>query len=369
MSKARSFKNGTWYELRKAETGTFYIYWSEDRRSKRVSTRQKTLAAANAFFEEWLRLVGTEAKAGVLTCADLWDLKYGDVGERSEHVWKNLSVAFGDKVPAELSQADMDRYMRDRALGKIGRKAAAGSTMRLEMSMLRASWNHAVKKRIISEADLPVLDPLPDPSPPRERWLRDDEAERLFAAAEELRNGPHLSRIERFLWLALETGARRTAIQELRWPQVDFETGVIHYLPEGRAQSRKRRASVPISAVLRPVLERAYEERTNDLVLGFASRVNDPLKAVAAHAKVKGVTPHVLRHTAATRMARAGVPLWLIAKVLGNTIEQVEKVYAKHSPEMLVDAVNAISGTRRKSSESAQDARGQRPTSTYSAQL
>lgn len=369
MSKARSFKNGTWYELRKADTGTYYIFWSENRRSKRVSTRQKSLAAANAFFEEWLRLVGTETPAGVLTCADLWELKYADAGERSEHVWKNLSVAFGDKVPSELTQADMDRYMRDRASGRIGRKAAAGSTMRLEMSMLRASWNHAVKKRIISEAELPILDPLPDPSPPRERWLRDDEIERLFAAAEEQRGGPALSRVERFLWLALETAARRTAIQELCWSQVDFETGVIHYLPEGRAQSRKRRASVPISASLRPVLERAYAERTNELVLGFSSRVNEPLKAVAAQAKIKGVTPHVLRHTAATRMARAGVPLWLIAKVLGNTIEQVEKVYAKHSPEMLVDAVNAISGERRKVSNSAQDGRGHRPTSTYEAHL
>lgn len=346
MQEARVYRNGIWYKLRRSDSGVFYIFWSEGRRSKRVSTRQKSLSAAHAFFEEWIRLVDVEVGADALTCADLWEIKYGSGdAARGEYVWKNLSQAFADKIPADLSQADMDKYMRDRAAGRIGKGAAAGSTMRLEMSMLRASWSHAVKKRIISEADLPVLDPLPDPSPPRDRWLRDAELEKLFAAAAERRGGKRLSRVERFLHLALETGARRTAIQELRWStQVDWDTNVIHFLPDGERQSRKRRASVPISDRLRPVLERAYAERENDFVLDRDTRINEPLKYVAEHAQIKGVTPHVLRHTAATRMARAGVPLWLIANVLGNTVEQVEKVYAKHSPEMLIDAVNAISG-------------------------
>jgi integrase len=57
-----------------------------------------------------------------------------------------------------------------------------------------------------------------------------------------------------------------------------------------------------------------------------------------------GISPHVLRHTAATHMARRGVSLWMIAKVLGNTTALVERVYAKWVPENAVGTVDLISG-------------------------
>ena len=335
----RREQDGVWYELRPAANGTFYIHWSENRRSKRQSTGAKEVGAANAFLEEWLRLARSQTNPAALTCRDLWEAKYAN-DERGRFSWANMEPVFGDLRPIEATQERIDAYIADRIAGRIGKKPAAQSTIRLEMSLLRASWNHAVKKRRIATTDLPILDPLPDASPPRDRWLKDDEVKRLFAAAK----GKY--RIELFLWLALETAARRTAILELRWEQVDWETGVIHYLPAGQVQTKKRRASVPISAALRPVLLRAYEERTTPYVLGRPSPIREALIATAKEAGVAGVTPHVLRHTAATRMARAGVPLWLIAKVLGNTVEQVENVYAKHSPEMLVSAVEAISGAR-----------------------
>jgi len=60
--------------------------------------------------------------------------------------------------------------------------------------------------------------------------------------------------------------------------------------------------------------------------------------------KATGISPHVIRHTAATHMARNGVPLWKIAKILGNTLAMVEKVYAKWSPDDPDGTVNRISG-------------------------
>jgi integrase len=51
-----------------------------------------------------------------------------------------------------------------------------------------------------------------------------------------------------------------------------------------------------------------------------------------------------MRHTAATHMARRGVPLFIIAKALGNSLQMVEKVYSHHSPDDLRAAVEAISG-------------------------
>lgn len=327
------YHDGRRYDCRRHDNGTFYIHWTEGRRSRRVSTRQKDVASAQAFLDAWLKMESTGGAAS-LTVDELYEIKYPDPSPRIAAAWTHLGAALGDKAVSELTVSDEARYIAARRKAGI-----APATIRVEVATFRAVLNHAVRQRIISADDVPPFGPLPPDSPPRDRWLKDDEVDRLFAAAKENR------RVWLFLNLALETGARRTAICDLRWDQVDWQTGVIHYLPPGVAQTRKRRASVPMSKRLRHVMEAAGAERGNDpYVIGRGGRINEALRLVAQRAGVSGVTPHVLRHTAATRMARRGVPLWLIAKVLGNTVEQVEKTYAKHAPDMLVSAVEAISG-------------------------
>lgn len=330
MQKIRTFANGRFYEARVAGNGVYYIHWSEGRRSHRKSTGEKSLRGAQAFLDEFVKAVELDTQS-VLTIRDLWTLKYTDSSQRYTYAWKSLEPHFGHLQPSEITQEVEDAYKESRNV--------APSTLRLELSLIRAVINNGVRRRKVSASDVPLLDPLPEQSPPRERWLRDAEVDRLFEASKAHRR-THL-----FLWLALETAARRTAIQELKWDQVDWATGTIHYLPEGDTQTSKRKASVPMSTALRPVLERAYaeKEKRDPYVIGAGGRVNAAVKRVATHAEVPGVTPHVLRHTAATRMARAGVTLFHIAEVLGNTVDQVEKTYAKWQPEMLQDAVNSIS--------------------------
>lgn len=334
MQEIRRFVGGAWYVCRPAANGRYYIYWSEGRRSCREGTRQKELAAASAYFDEWLRL-REAAPTASLTCADLFALKYGD--GRGHFAWAHLASTFGTLRPAEVTQTMIDEHIARR------RKVAAASTVRFEVSCLFASWNAAVKAKKLPADALPALDPPPPPSPPRDRWLRDAEIDKLMEAAR------GNARVERFLWIALDACARRTAICELRWDQIDWDAadgaGVIHFLPEGRAQTRKRRVSVVMSRRLRAVLWAAYAARKNEWVLDHPGKINHPLTRVAARAKVAGVTPHVLRHTAATHMARRGVSLWIIAKILGITVEVAEKVYAKYQPGFGREAVESIGGS------------------------
>lgn len=332
MQTLRRLHNGTWFECRPASNGVWYIHWSEQRRSRRESTRETEVAAASAYFDEWL-ILRDRAPNSVLTCRDLFDAKYGlttGSAGRAGHAWLHLEPVFGALSPSDVTQTLVDRYIDRR------RRDAAASTVRYEIACLYASWNRAVRHRHLASTDLPVLDAPPPGSPPRERWLNDAEIEKLMAAAS---GSP---RVSLFLWLALDTAGRRTAICELTWEQIDFETGVIHLNPPGRQQTRKRRASVPMSKRLRAVLQTAHATRSSRYVLGSAAPINSALAGVAARSGVAGVTPHVLRHTAATHMARRGVSLWIIAKILGNTLEQVEKVYAKFAPDFARDAVEQI---------------------------
>lgn len=144
--------------------------------------------------------------------------------------------------------------------------------------------------------------------------------------------------------LALETAGRKQALLDLTWDRVDFETKVIHLHDPMRQVTKKRRASVPISPTLLPHLEAV--RKASGPVLGHGGDVYQQIRRIARLAKVPNVSPNVFRHTAATKMARRGVPLWIIAKILGNSLEMVERVYAKHEPADLRDAVNLISGVK-----------------------
>ena len=81
-----------------------------------------------------------------------------------------------------------------------------------------------------------------------------------------------------------ETAARKTAILTLTWDRVDFETGVVHYPDPDRAVTKKRRADVPISTTLRPILEQAYRERRNDLVLWSKAEIWATVQSIADRA-------------------------------------------------------------------------------------
>jgi integrase len=72
-------------------------------------------------------------------------------------------------------------------------------------------------------------------------------------------------------------------------------------------------------------------------------RVEDPHDSwhkVIEAADLPGVTRHTLRHTRATWLARAGVPLWQAAGHLGMTMKTLERVYAHHHPDSQEMAAN-----------------------------
>jgi len=54
------------------------------------------------------------------------------------------------------------------------------------------------------------------------------------------------------------------------------------------------------------------------------------------------VTPHTLRHTAATWLMQRGVPIWQAAGYLGMSAQMIERTYGHHHPDYLRAAAAAI---------------------------
>jgi integrase len=61
----------------------------------------------------------------------------------------------------------------------------------------------------------------------------------------------------------------------------------------------------------------------------------------------RDVTPHVLRHTAATWLMQAGTDMWEAAGYLGMTIEMLSQRYGHHHPNHLAGAKRAFTRHRK----------------------
>jgi integrase len=59
----------------------------------------------------------------------------------------------------------------------------------------------------------------------------------------------------------------------------------------------------------------------------------------------KYVTPHTLRHTAATWAMQNGADLWQAAGFLGMTVEILQERYGHHHPDFQRDAAQAVASS------------------------
>lgn len=214
------------------------------------------------------------------------------------------------------------------------KREVSDETIRKEIGLVRAACRYYnVHHGSVFE--------LPPPSPPKERYLTREEFNRLLDSA----SNPHM---KTFLMIAISTAARKSAILELTWNKVDFKTRMVDF---GRGKGNKGRSTVPMTEDLYKTLLEAFRIRTSDYVVEHGGdRIKDVkngFKAACRRAGLKGVTPHTLRHSAASWMAMDGVSMDEIAKLLGHTSPSITyRVYAKFSPDHLKKAINSLSLNR-----------------------
>lgn len=246
------------------------------------------------------------------------------------------------------------------------RRDMAPDTIKTELGILRSAlrWSAA-------EGWIPTAPAVwrPEGSDPKDRWLTTDEALALIEAAK----APH---IRLFILLALHTAGRAGAILDLTWDRVSFDLNRIDLNRAGKARSRKRRAMLPINPELAEALREAKRGALSDYVVEFGGHqvgsIKNGFAAACTRAGLKDVTPHTLRHTAATWAAQAGTPMWEIAGMLGHASSRTtEAVYAKHHPDFLKGPTNAVADRLRSAPQVQLNprSRGKRGTSAKSALL
>ncbi len=247
--------------------------------------------------------------------------------DRFDSLWKALEPHFGHRLGSAVNADDCREYHRSRK-----KQGKSNSTIKTELEFLRA----CLRMRYGPQA--PRLW-IPPESAPRDRYLTPLERDRLLESIE----APH---VRLFVILALTTGARMSALLDLKWDQVDLEHGTIDLNPAGREKTNKRRAVVPINSRARAALEQARAASLTDYVIEYDGKaiksIRKAIRQAAARSSVP-CSPHVFRHTAGVMMAQADVPMQKIAQYLGHTSTRVtERVYARYSPSFMKDASSAL---------------------------
>lgn len=250
--------------------------------------------------------------------------------------------------------------------GKPPRLVTAGGARR-ELEDLRAAINHHRAEGYTREV---IEVTLPQRAQARDRWLTRSEAAKLLWTCwkqREMRNGRPTGRrtgkhLARFILVGLYTGTRASAICSAALKvteaagHVDLDQGVFYRRVHGRRETNKRQPPVRLPPRLLAHMRRWAKDRgdetisKNFVVEWNGKAIGEVNKGFAAAVKRAGlgaeVTPHVLRHTAATWMMQNGADLWDAAGFLGMSVQILERTYGHHHPDHQQSAISAVTSKR-----------------------
>ena len=269
---------------------------------------------------------------------------------------ERLKAFWGTRMLSEVTGETCRAYQKHR-----GNKGGA----RRDLEDFRAAVSHHAAEGLHRGV---VRVTLPKKGKPRERWLSRDEAAKLIWACwrarevQTVHRGPNagqkietdkrpLRHLARFILIGIYSGTRAGAIASaspiaaIGRSFVDLERGVFYRRAEGKQETNKRQPPMPIPPRLlahlrrwrdRKLIARHFVEFNGESVASVKTGFK---RAVNLAGLGPGVSPHTLRHTAATWLMQNGTDPWQAAGYLGMSVKTLLEVYGHHHPDHLKDAV------------------------------
>ena len=293
-----------------------------------------------------------------------------------------LNEFWGGKMLSDVTGDTCRQFAKDRSPGGARR----------ELQDLSAAIGHHLHEGYHREI---VKVTLPGKGNARDRWLTRAEAARLiwtcwrYREIQKRHRGAHqgenlptakrtLQHLARFILIGIYTGTRAAAVAAASPVRnegrsfVDLDAGIYYRLPQGRQRTNKRQPPVPLPRRLLGHLRRWHDIGVaNEYFVEWHGKPVKSVKtAMATAVRLAGistehgnVTPHTLRHTAATWLMQNGAPLWEAAGFLGMSDKTLRETYGHHHPDFMrgaVDAVGRKPARREKLVESLAEAKRRR---------
>ena len=218
------------------------------------------------------------------------------------------------------------------------RGRVSDSSVNREFTILRAVLRMAGRRwgMAVPEIDWPALR-LREPEP-RKRYLTEQEADKLLAAA-----APHLRAP---IILSITTGLRLNNIARLDWSQVDLQRREITVRQKSKRPGGETLV-VPLNEEAFLALANANPKDTGP-VWYYRGRPTHSWKRAFSRAVTRaglsGLRWHDLRHTTASWLIQGGQGLDLVRDVLGHSEVATTQRYAHRDTSAKRRAVDQISG-------------------------
>jgi integrase len=256
---------------------------------------------------------------------------------------------FGKHKLARITHQDLEDFKLARLQKKSVRKAQISITsVNRELEILRRMFSLAMRQGWIIRNPFNTGDTLISKADERskERILTFEEEEKLLAACTGLRR--HLANIIVF---SIDMGTRPNETFSLSWKDVEFGASeiVVRELNSKTAKERK----VAMTARVRTSLLEIYMKSGQDpdaRVFGIKDNVRKSFKGAAKDAGMPELDLYDCRHTCATRLVQAGIPIPEVARVLGHDQLSTTYRYINADSQTLrraADALDQLGNARR----------------------
>jgi integrase len=250
---------------------------------------------------------------------------------------KQLLNWFGPRVADSITPQEIEQVLADTTESKEWLPATANR----HRSLLSLTYRLAIRNGKLRENPVRQV-PRKRENNVRTRFLEAEEEAGLRAKIRALcpAREPEFD-------LALHTGMRRNEQHHLRWQDVNLRAGIIT-IPQSKHGGMRH---VPINSVAAKALTILSQNRNGSeyVCVGSDNRKGRDwerwFEQCVREAGIHDFRWHDLRHTFASRLAMAGVPLRTLAELLGHMTLAMVMRYAHLAPAHLRDAVERIAGT------------------------
>lgn len=267
----------------------------------------------------------------------------------------------GDKAIEEIKLADVETWRIKRQS-----KGRNPKTINRDVATLKAALQRAMDWELLETNPLARIKPLKIDKRAIVRYLTPEETMRLQNILKardkrkrEERNSGNEWRRERgyellpelgeyadnltpMIMLALNTGLRRGELWNLTWGDVDLKTKLITV--HGKGAKSKQTRHIPLNSTALKVLKTHKEDISPLPSLPVFGRheFKNAFTSVLKSAKIDNFRFHDLRHTFASRLVMAGVPLNTVRELMGHASLEMTLIYAHLAPDNLRSAVDLL---------------------------
>jgi len=267
-----------------------------------------------------------------------------DNGKKSASKEEQLYRSHIAPVLKKFSFAEIKPLHVEKISKKMKDKGLAPRTIAYAHSLIRQVWNLAIVDGITSDQHPIGQVKRPKINNKRERFITEDEEALLLPALKARSTTMHDMTI-----ISLDTGARWGELANLTWQNVDLkaqtarlmdtkagDNRTIHTTTQRVMKMLDRRKHESDSPYVFPARDGNKQKQVNVVFLrtvrdlGLNDGIDDDRKKVCFH---------TMRHTFASRLAMAGVPLYTIKTAMGHHSIIMTERYAHLMPDTLREAM------------------------------